>query len=85
MDEARHTPFDQRQLNAIKKKLKGYKQKSLIQEILTSGGKIEFVCVKDKIYETNLIKVDSLMPNLIGKILLDYFSSKGNTKISEAK
>ena len=70
-------------INAIKKKLKGYKQKSLIQEILVSGGKIKFVCVKDKIYKTNLIKVDSLMPNLIGKILLDYFSSKGNTKISD--
>jgi DNA (cytosine-5)-methyltransferase 1 len=70
-------------INIIKQQLKGYKQKSLIQQILALSGKIEFVCVKDKIYEANLIKVDSLMPNLIGKILLDYFSSKGKAKISD--
>jgi len=70
-------------INFINKQLQDYKYKSLIQKIIALGGKIKFEKVKNKIYETNLIKVDSLMPDLIANILLKYFSSKGNAKISD--
>ena len=68
---------------SINNQTEGLKCKSFIQKIISLGGEFKFKKVKNSVYETNLIKVDSLMPNLIAKILLQFFSSKGTAKISE--
>lgn len=69
-------------LNEINKALLGFDYKSKIQKLIAIGGKISFVDVVEPIYKANLKKVDSLMPELLGNTLLNYYSTNRKTKLS---
>lgn len=63
------------------KKIKSEPMK-VIKMIYQYWWKIEFIEMKWKTFENNLKKIDFLMPEIISKLLLGYYSSKWN-KINE--
>lgn len=58
------------------------KIKDRIQRVLCVGGAFEFIKTKHRIFHNNLTIIDSLLPKLMGYILLKYYSTSAS-KISE--
>ncbi|WDS54556.1 HpaII family restriction endonuclease [Vibrio aestuarianus] len=58
------------------------KIKDRLKEIHLQGGSLDFVGCELDIHTKNLRKIDSLMPNIIADILVDYYSGKAS-KISD--
>lgn len=48
-----------------------------IRRIFELGGKLKFHSVESKIFDENLRKIDTVMPEIVSEILLAYFSDKG--------
>lgn len=55
-----------------------------INQIISAGGKFNFIKCEEPIFEENLIKVDSLMPNLLAKLIL-YKYTNGESHIRNMK
>jgi len=70
-------------INEINNRIGDINYKSKIQKILSMGGKIEFNDVKNDTYKKTLIKIDSKMPELLGRVLLESFSTPRKTKITK--
>jgi DNA (cytosine-5)-methyltransferase 1 len=49
-----------------------------IKQITLAGGKFNFIKCEEPIFEENLIKVDSLMPNLLAKLILYKYTNGEN-------
>jgi len=47
--------------------------------IREAGGAFEFYGVDSEVFEKNLRKIDTIMPEIVSEILLGYFSDKGST------
>ena len=69
-------------ITKINNTLLGFDYKSKIQKLIDIGGKISFIDVVEPVYKANLKKVDSLMPELLGNTLLNYYSTNRKTKLS---
>jgi type II restriction enzyme len=50
------------------------KVRDRIKAILDMGGSLKFIGVQSKVFEENLTKIDSLLPALIGQMLLIYYT-----------
>ena len=50
-----------------------------LSEIKKAGASLEFKGVDSEIFEKNLRKIDTIMPEIVAEILLAYFSDKGAT------
>jgi len=48
-----------------------------IGAIVEAGGKLKFHAVDSKIFEKNLRKIDTVMPEIMAEVLLAYFSDNG--------
>lgn len=70
-------------IEVINEQLSDAKYKTKIQKLIDMGAQLRFVDVKEPVYKSNLVKVDSRMPELLGNVLLKYFSTKRKTKLSE--
>lgn len=53
--------------------------KSLLQAITTFGGKLEYQNISSEIFEKNLRKVDTVMPEILGHILVAYYLGFGSS------
>ncbi|GAB3053061.1 hypothetical protein GCM10027155_19340 [Acinetobacter apis] len=65
---------DMNQINSIATRSK---IKDRLQAIYTSGAKFEFSHCENQTFYDNLRKTDSLMPEYLSDILIDYYSGKG--------
>ncbi len=50
-----------------------------VDTVLNDGGRIIFQKMLSPIFEKNLRKIDSFLPEIMGELLLAFFSSKGNS------
>lgn len=55
------------------------KVRDRINALLDSGATLKFVGAANKIFEENLVKIDSLLPALIAQMLVIYYSGKAFT------
>lgn len=65
------------------KKINAIKTKSKIRDrlfaIREAGGSFEFHGVDSEVFEGNLRKIDTVMPEIVSEVLLAYYSDKGST------
>lgn len=63
-----------------------YKIQDRIKEIVSAGGKLSFKMVNNRIFNNNLVFIDSALPSILAEMLLDYFSTKRKSikEITEA-
>lgn len=54
------------------------KVRDTLKEIINRGGKISFVKVDSSIFEKNLRKVDTVLPEIIAELLLAYYGDLGS-------
>ncbi len=52
------------------------KVKDRLVEVKKNGGIIEFDRIEREIFNNNLVLIDSLLPQLMGELLLDFYTSK---------
>jgi type II restriction enzyme len=52
------------------------KVKDRLAEIIMNNGIIEFDRIEREIFNNNLVLIDSLLPQLMGELLLDFYTSK---------
>lgn len=57
--------------------------KRRIEHIQNNGGKLTFHSVNNDVFDSNLRKIDSLMPEMIASLLVPYYKGEGS-KLSEA-
>jgi len=50
-----------------------------IGEIMKNGGRLRFVGVTSDVFEKNLRKIDTILPNIISEMLKTYYSGTGTT------
>jgi hypothetical protein len=55
------------------------KIKDRLNEITALGGKIKFDAVEQDIFKNNLVLIDSLLPNILGEIVKQFYTSNKNT------
>ena len=53
--------------------------KDTIASILESGGSIVFDSVKGRIFEDNLRMIDTVLPQIMAQMILDYFANRGSS------
>jgi hypothetical protein len=58
------------------------KIKRRIEYIEAHGGRLEFHAVNNTVFESNLRKIDSLMPEMLANLILSYYRGDG-TKLSD--
>lgn len=56
-----------------------------LKHIYSSGGKLKFVGMDSSIFQSNLRKIDSMMPDIIAEMLILYYQRKGITVSDIAK
>lgn len=66
---------DYRKINAIDTRSK---IRDRINSIIKNNGSLTFVQLEKPLHEANLRKVDSLMPEILSEILVNYYSSKAS-------
>ena len=71
---------DKNDVNSI---TKGAKLKNRIEAIKDHGGHLEFEGCSNKVFENNLIKIDTLMPQILSELLIQFFSSRGSSSIND--
>ena len=69
-------------LSVIQNQLENYSYKSKIQKIKSLGGSISLVGGKSTVYKNNLEMIDKKLPKILGDALLEFYSTKGKTKVS---
>jgi hypothetical protein len=67
---------DIKRINAIDSRSK---IKDRLNEILKLGGKIKFDSLEQDVFKNNLVLIDSLLPNILGEIVKQFYTSNGNT------
>ncbi len=55
------------------------KIKDRLNEILKLGGKIKFDSLEQDVFKNNLVLIDSLLPNILGEIVRQFYTSNKNT------
>jgi hypothetical protein len=53
-----------------------------VQAIYNKGGKLKFMKVDKRIFSNNLILIDSLLPQIIAKILHEHYTSNDSTTVN---
>jgi type II restriction enzyme len=64
-------------INRIGKENKRNKYRKKVAEILSSGNKLVFFGMEDNNFKANLQIIDSKLPEILGNIILYYYSGKG--------
>lgn len=70
------TELSDKEIERINKISTKSKIQDRIKEIVKAGGELSFKEVSNCIFNNNLILVDSFLPNILGEIVLDYFSTE---------
>jgi len=55
------------------------KIKDRIEEVKKLGGKLKFVSLEKNIFKNNLVLIDSLLPNILAEVILQYYTSSLST------
>lgn len=55
------------------------KIKDRVEEIKMRGGNFKFVAMENKIFNNNLVLIDSLLPNIVAEILKTYYTTTLNS------
>lgn len=55
------------------------KIKDRLNEITKLGGKIKFESLEQDVFKNNLVLIDSLLPNILGEIVKQFYTSNRNT------
>ncbi len=55
------------------------KIKDRLEAINKSGGKLKYLTLEQDIFKNNLILIDSLLPNILGEIVLSFYTTKNTT------
>lgn len=55
------------------------KIKDRLEAIKKAGGKLKFSNIEQDIFKNNLILIDSLLPNILGEIVLSFYTTKNTT------
>jgi type II restriction enzyme len=55
------------------------KIKDRLEEIKKAGGKLKFSTLEQDIFKNNLVLIDSLLPNILGEIVLAFYTTKQST------
>lgn len=55
------------------------KMRDRLQAIYADGGRLSFVSISSPTFTTNLRYTDTIFPNLLAYMLLDFYSGKGNS------
>lgn len=55
------------------------KMRDRLQAIIEAGGVLEFSCIESTVFTRNMRVIDSIMPNILAGMLVDYYSGKGVT------
>ena len=71
---------DKNDINSI---TNGAKLKNRIKAIKDCGGHLEFEACSNEVFEKNLIKIDTLMPQILAELLLQFFSTRGSSSIND--
>lgn len=50
-----------------------------LQAIVEAGGVLEFSHVESAVFNRNMRVIDSIMPNILASMLVDYYSGRGVT------
>ena len=59
------------------------KIKDRIAKVIEMGGEFSFIGCENKVYESNLKKTDSNMPEILADALLSFFKKKSTSKLSD--
>jgi hypothetical protein len=70
------TPLQIEAINNIETKSK---IKDRTKAIKDAGGNLKFIALENKVFENNLILIDSLLPNIAAAVVEAFFSSTDNT------
>lgn len=57
----------------------GSKIKDRLEEVKSLGGDIKFLRVEKDIFKNNLVLIDSLLPNILGEVVKQFYTSNLNT------
>ena len=71
---------DKNSINSIDTRTK---LKDRIEAIKLRGGRLEFEACPYQVFEENLIKIDTLLPQIIAKVLIEFFSTRGSGAIKD--
>lgn len=72
------TKINQKEIDEINNISSRSKIKDRILEIKNKGGKFEFVKTQRTIFSNNLILIDSLLPQILSNIVLNFYSSSNS-------
>lgn len=69
------------QIEAINNINSRSKIKDRIEAIKQGGGRLEFITLEQDKFKNNLVLIDSLLPNILGEIILTFFTSSFCTTV----